>query len=197
MNPMTMRRTQRGALMIEVLVTIVVVIIGTLGLIEMQGRLQKSEVESYQRTQAVILLNDMASRIAANRASAANYDSRDRDPAFYGGLAAELTCSTLATSPVTLQGSDAAQWCLALQGAGETQAGSSVGSMIGGRGCVEPSGTNQYLVTVVWQGTTPISAPPENITCGVDLYDVAGTDCVADMCRRYVTTLVSLARLDT
>jgi type IV pilus assembly protein PilV len=197
MKQMAMRRTQGGALMMEILITIVVVVIGTLGLVEMQGRLQKSEMESYQRTQAMILLNDMASRISANRANAASYDRSAESTAFYGGLSSELTCSSLVASPATLQGNDAAQWCQALQGAGETQAGTSVGAMIGGRGCVEPNGADQFMVTVVWQGTTPIAAPPANVTCGANLYNVAGTDCINDLCRRYVTTLVSIARLDT
>ena len=197
MKQMAMRRTQGGALMMEILVTIVVVVIGTLGLVEMQGRLQKSEMESYQRTQAVILLNDMAARISANRGNAASYVNTTLFPAVVGGLPDDLDCSTLETSPVTQLGNDASQWCSALQGAGELQAGSSVGAMIGGRGCVQPNGDDQFMVTVVWQGTTPVSAPPDKVTCGTDLYNVADTDCIDNLCRRYVTTLVSIARLDT
>jgi type IV pilus assembly protein PilV len=71
------RRSQGGALMMEVLITIAVVSIGTLGLIDMQARLQKSEMESYQRTQAVMLLNDMTSRISANRGNALSYVTAD------------------------------------------------------------------------------------------------------------------------
>ncbi len=85
MRQMVMPRSQGGALLIEILITIVIVIIGTLGLMQMQGRLQKSEMEAYQRTQAMILLNDMASRIAANRQSIASYDSDLLDPTFLGG----------------------------------------------------------------------------------------------------------------
>ncbi|MDP3678960.1 MAG: prepilin-type N-terminal cleavage/methylation domain-containing protein, partial [Methylotenera sp.] len=57
-------RFQRGALLLEVLVTIVILAIGLLGLAGLQAKLQSSEMESYQRAQALILLNDMASRIA-------------------------------------------------------------------------------------------------------------------------------------
>jgi len=197
MKQLAMRRGQGGALMIEILITIVVVVIGILGLMQMQSRLQKSEVESYQRTQAMILLGDMASRISANRLDADDYDTTDLTPAFLGGLSSELNCTSLAPSPATLQQTDASQWCAALQGAGETQAGASVGAMVGGRGCITPFGADQYMVTVVWQGLTPVSAPPAFVSCGANLYNVAGTDCTDDKCRRYVTTLVSLARLDT
>ena len=47
---------QRGALMIEVLVTIVICVIGLWGLTKVQSRLQMSEVESYQRSQALMLM---------------------------------------------------------------------------------------------------------------------------------------------
>ncbi|MDH4041678.1 MAG: pilus assembly protein [Gammaproteobacteria bacterium] len=195
MRQMVMPRSQGGALLIEILITIVIVVIGTLGLMQMQGRLQKSEMEAYQRTQAMILLNDMASRIASNRLAAANYDSDLLDPKYLGGTTADLDCSALDKS--SLEGSDLAEWCDALQGAAELQSGSSVGAMVGGRGCVQPVSADRVMVTVVWQGLTPISAPPATVSCGVDLYDVAGTDCADDLCRRYVTTMVSIANLDT
>ena len=196
MKQIAIRDTQGGALMIEVLVTIVIVVIGALGLMRIQSQLQQSEMEAYQRTQAVILLNDMAARISANRSNAALYNTTGLTPAYVGGLPADLDCSTLAVSPVTQLGNDASQWCSALQGAGELQGVGNVGAMIGGRGCVEPDGADQYLVTVVWQGTAPISTPPDSITCGADLYDVVGTDCADDLCRRYVSTIVRIARLD-
>ena len=198
MKQITVRDTQGGALMIEVLVTIVIVVIGALGLMRIQSQLQQSEMEAYQRTQAVILLNDMAARISANRGNAASYSDTALFPAVVGGLPADLDCSTLVASPVTQVGNDASQWCSALQGAGELQGVGNVGAMIGGRGCVQQNLTDpdEYLVTVVWQGTAPISTPPDSITCGADLYDVVDTDCADDLCRRYVSTIVRIARLD-
>jgi type IV pilus assembly protein PilV len=80
-------------------------------------------------------------------------------------------------------------------------AGSSVGTLVGGRGCVEEIlADRQYMVTVVWQGATPIAAPPASVTCGANLYNLpAGSDCAdpayADFCRRFVTTMVRIADL--
>lgn len=185
-----MRRFQAGALMIEVLITIVILAIGLLGMMQMQGRLQKSEMESYQRSQAVMLVNDMASRIASNRANINSYLTDGLSPAYLGLGGNDTPCdSTLADG---LQLGDSGEWCRALEGAGETQAGSGVGAMVGGRGCVEFDATaNQYMVTVVWQGLTPISAPPSSVSCGLGLYGVAGSECEDDKCRRYVTTIVT------
>ena len=66
-------RMQRGALMIEVLITLVITVVGLWGMAAVQSRLQLAEVESYQRAQALILLDDMSSRMATNRTAAASY----------------------------------------------------------------------------------------------------------------------------
>lgn len=182
---------QRGTTMIEVLVTLVIIAFGLLGMAGLQVRLQMSEMESYQRSQALLLLNDMANRIATNRNSAISYVTTAASP-----LGAGMTCPTVTA---TVAQSDLAEWCNALQGAGETTSSggvvSNVGTLVGGRGCVELVGSD-YLVTVVWQGSTPISAPPASVACGANSYNGAsGTPCVNDLCRRPVTTLVRIATL--
>lgn len=178
-------KSQRGTTLLEVLVTIVILAIGLLGLAGLQARLQTSEMEAYQRSQALILLNDMASRIATNRANALAYVT-GLDFLGVGG-----DCPDSGTR----QEADANEWCNALQGAGETAGTSNVGAMIGGRGCVENLGDGEYLVTVAWQGLTPISAPPGSIACGQGEYDEDGTACVDDLCRRTVTTIVRIGNL--
>jgi type IV pilus assembly protein PilV len=182
---------QGGALMIEVLVAIAIVIFGVLAVMRVQGRLQLSEVEAYQRTQALILLDDMVSRIETNRNDAENYVTASP-------LGTGADCTEPGTP--TLQETDSSQWCSALQGAAETQGGSNVGAMIGGRGCVEEvvgPGVREYLITVVWQGMTPIAAPPASITCAANAFDEVGTSCVNDLCRRYVSTIIRQADLET
>jgi hypothetical protein len=42
-------------------------LLGLFGLLGLQSRVQVTEMETYQRTQALVLLNDMASRLATNR----------------------------------------------------------------------------------------------------------------------------------
>ena len=179
---------QRGTTLLEVLVTIVILAIGLLGLAGLQARLQSSEMEAYQRAQALVLINDMASRIATNRSNAADYVTGSGNP-----LGAGMTCPAATAAQ---QGRDAREWCEALQGAGESLAGSNVGAMVGGRGCVEviPSIPGAYLVTVAWQGLTPISAPGS--VCGQGLYNGAsGSACIGDLCRRVITTIVRIGDL--
>ncbi len=179
---------QRGISMIEVLITIVILVVGLLGLAGLQLRLQLSEMEAYQRSQALLLLEDIASRIANNRNNAASYVTGASDP-----LGAGMTCPT---TTATRQQADAGEWCDALQGAAETLGGSKVGALVGGRGCVENPAAGEYLVTVSWQGLRPISAPPTGLACGQDLYDgAAGSTCQNDLCRRSLSTIVRIATL--
>lgn len=177
---------QRGSMMLEVLITIVILTIGLLGLAGLQAKLQSSEMESYQRAQALLLLNDMANRITTNRNAAASYETAS-------ALGAQMACPTDTT---TQKNKDIGEWCAALQGAAEKSGANDVGAMIGGRGCVESVGAGSYMVTVTWQGLVPISAPPTSVSCGKDAYDgPTGAACVNDLCRRAVTTIVTIADL--
>jgi type IV pilus assembly protein PilV len=177
--------------MIEVLVTMVIIAFGLLGMAGLQVRLQSSELESYQRSQALLLLNDMANRMSANRTAvmAGSYNVPASSP-----VGAGMTCTALPLTPTTVE-RDRYEWCVALQGAAETLGGANAGALIGGRGCVKSVG-GDYMVTVAWQGQTPISAPPSSVACGKNSYDAASGSCVNDLCRRTVTTLVRIATLD-
>lgn len=175
---------QRGLTMIELMVTVVILLVGLMGLAGLQSRLQQSEMESYQRAQALILLNDMASRIMANRLNAGDYPTTS--PLGSGG-----NCPAAGS---TRQSVDYNEWCLALQGAAEAIGGSSVGTLIGGRGCVEDLGANTYMVTVAWQGLIPLEPPPASVSCGINAFNDAGS-CAQDRCRRAVTTIVRIAEL--
>lgn len=178
--------------MIEVLVTMAITVIGLWGLIDVQGRLQISEIESYQRSQALILMDDITSRIEANRGNALLYVTSTQSPAYQGVGA---TCDA---TPATTHESDTAQWCNALQGVAEVVSGVNVGVMLGARGCIEEIGTGsgQYMVTLAWQGLTPIAAPPTSVSCGAGLYDQpAGSGCTGELCRRAITTMVRIPTL--
>ena len=164
MNPAEHRgtRTQRGTSMLEVLVAIVIVVVGLLGLAGLQARINLSEMESFQRAQAIVLTQDMVDRINANRGNALSYVTTTP----LGTDTGDLVCA----AATTRAGRDRCEWNNALLGAAESSAGNKVGAMIGARGCVanlsdpaKPYG--QYLVAVVWQGLSPTIAPGVT-TCG-------------------------------
>ncbi len=172
---------QRGTSMLEVLVTILILAIGMLGLAALQGQAHTSELESYQRAQALVLLQDITSRINGNIGSAANYVTT--------GVGTGATDSSDCTTLGTRAAIDLCEWSKALKGSSETKGGSSVktGAMIDGRGCVATTATaDVYLVSVVWQGLNPTAAP--STTCGQSLYDSEAT-------RRAVTSTVRIPNL--
>ena len=186
-------RHQSGALMIEILVTRAVTDTGLLGMLGLQVRLQLSEMEAYQRTQALLLLDDMSQRIATNRTHASLYVT----DAVLGIGAGRCPDPGSVTDLVDR---DKASWCMALQGAAEAAGEQRVGTLLAGRGCVQAVGeeADEYLVTVVWQGAVAVASPPEEISCGRHLYDQPGdSECSrrAGACHRYVTRTVYIADL--
>lgn len=184
---------QRGVSLIEVMVTVLILSVGLLGVAGLLSRLQMSEMEAYQRSQALVLLGDMANRMATNRNAVASYVTGASNPVGTG--------SSCTSSTATRKDSDLGEWCNALQGAAETtsngSATSRVGAMIGARGCIESIGSGEYMITVAWQGMGPISAPPASVACGAGQYNnsATGSTCSNDLCRRVVTTIVRVANL--
>ena len=166
-----------GYILLEVLVTIVILVIGLLGLAGLQIRVSVAETEAYQRAQALVLAQDLVDRIYANRANAATYVMNDIGTASFD-------CTTTAAAVQT----DVCEWHTALTGASETLSGNSIGTLLGGRGCVTAgAAANEYVVTVVWQGYVPTVAPSS--TCGSGAY---GTDTL----RRAVSMRVLISDLN-
>lgn len=194
-NQMMFRRPclQSGTTLIEILVTLLIIALGLLGLAGLQVRLQTTEMESYQRAQALVLLDDMVNRLNANRRNSDSYVEAAKLAAPVG---AGMSCPTDISTQLAV---DVKEWCDALQGAGELSGTSRIGAMLGGRGCIESlgagvNGDRSYRVTVAWQGIAPLAAPVE--ACGQGLYNgPTGAPCQNDRCRRAVSVVVRMAKL--
>lgn len=187
MNPVRnlQNKTQTGFSMIEVLVTLIILLIGLLGLAGVMIQSQRSEMESYQRVQGLILLQDIVGRINANRKVASCYafttDTSAGTP-YLGTLAtaAPAACTTGTTAQNTQVSTDLTAWNDLLNGAAETSGG-NVGAMIGARGCISYdnttllndtttgapiTGTGIYTVAVAWQGMGNTFAATPNCAQG-------------------------------
>ena len=198
MNVRASHCVQAGYLMIEVLITLFILAIGLLGVVGLQARAEQAETDSYQRTQALILAQDMADRISANRTAA--FDTTV-SPLPYGvattaplGTGSGKDCS----APATTADIDLCAWSDALLGAAESAGGTCdttatasrgshcAGTLLNARGCITSPAAHIYLIQVVWQGLTPSAAPPASVACGATLYGAN------DDLRRAVTTIVQI-----
>jgi type IV pilus assembly protein PilV len=176
---MSTRRQTAGFTMLEVLVSLFIIAIGLLGILGLQAQATVAEFESYQRAQAMLLVQDMVDRINANRGAGLCYvittDAATGSPQLGSGTAAPA-CAAATGTPVTraMADKDLVDWDNGLKGATETKGGSNVGAVLNARGCVtyDPISRN-YRVAVAWQGTSPTIAPTAvdaNATCGLNQY---------------------------
>jgi type IV pilus assembly protein PilV len=159
------RRSQHGTTMMEVLVAIVIVVVGLLGLAGLQSRASVAEMESFQRAQAILLLQDMVDRINANRKNATTYATS----APLGTGQAVSACTNLTGKDL-----DLCEWNNALLGAAEASGGGAkVGAMVEARGCIKVVNATmprQIQVAVVWRGLNNTAASQVS-DCANGLYD--------------------------
>ena len=185
-------RRQRGISLIEVLVTLFVLLVGLLGVAALSLASQRASMESLQRNQALMLMNDMVSRINANRSVADCYAITavaTGTPTFGVGSGSLPACAAGTIEAYTQANADLAEWDALLKGATVANAADEeVGAMIGARGCVSRLGTGRYLVVVAWQGLNPTATPSSGLNCGLDLYG-------AETLRRVVAVPVQFADL--
>lgn len=185
-------RQSAGFSMIEILVTLVILLVGLLGLAGLLTHSQQAEMESYQRAQALILLQDMADRINANRKVAACYAltaATDGTPYLGTGYTGTPNCASGTAEQNYRANTDMTAWSNALQGASEIKGGANVGAMIGARGCIKTIATDTYMILVAWQGMSATSAPVASLACANTLYGDEAQ-------RRVVSTIFRIAKLD-
>jgi type IV pilus assembly protein PilV len=160
-NPPSLRR-MRGVTMLEVLVAIFILTIGLLGTAGMQSQMQATQVEAYQRAQAIVLLQDMVDRVNANRKNVDDYVTGS--PV---GTSSQ-DCSAL----TAVADKDKCDWNNALFGAAEIRGTQTLGAMTGARGCITNPVTSmprEVVVAVAWQGLRP-TVVPGGTDCGQNLY---------------------------
>ena len=203
-TPTKYRHAQNGFSLIEVLITMLIILIGLLGIAALQGKAQIAELESYQRAQALILISDIVDTINANRNTVSCFAFTDDtangtpfigvDEADHLGAPA-CTASSAgdnANTVAAIEDLDAA-----LQGTAEAIGGTNVGAMIGARACISydatteigspvVAGTGLYTIAVSWQALADLTTPTAN--CANGLYG-------AETKRRTVSATLRLANL--
>jgi type IV pilus assembly protein PilV len=152
---------QRGMTLLEVLISMVICAFGLLGFVALQARAAGTEFESFQRSQALVLVQDMVNRLNANRGNAASYVT-----AGLIGDGAIQDCSGKTGADY-----DLCDWANMIRGSTETRGGASMGAMMSARGQISrvstlagQTTTHAFTVCVVWRGMVASGAPMS--TCG-------------------------------
>jgi type IV pilus assembly protein PilV len=196
-------RLVAGFAMVEAMVTVVVVAFGLLGVAGLVSRSFVAEVEGTQRTQAVLLLQDMATRIEANRTNAAAYVTGDAGVTGYVTTVSGsvTTTSLVACDPAAaLADRDRCEWSLLLAGTNEQVDTRNAGVLVGAIGCIyEIDSFNRvYAITIAWQGMRTGPVPPAGAgvfppnECGRNRFD---DESLGQTTRRVITMPVRLAVL--
>ncbi len=164
-------RSQRGITLIEVLVTATIVSFGLLGVAAFQIKASLGEQESYQRGQALGVMNDMMERLKTNSGNGGAYVVNG---SLGTGDAQPSDCSTLAIGAPR----DLCEWSRALKGDSEKSGSANAGGMTAGRGCITlQQAANPadgfctpaiYRVAVAWQGSHSTRTAAD--TCGKGAY---------------------------
>jgi type IV pilus assembly protein PilV len=189
-------RLVAGFAMVEAMVTVVVVAFGLLGVAGLVSRSFVAEVEGTQRTQAVLLLQDMMTRIEANRGNVASYITGD---AGITGYVPNTTTVAVCDPASPLADRDRCEWGQLLLGANEQVDTRNAGVLVGAIGCIyEIDAFNRvYAVTIAWQGMSAGPVAPANNgfppnECGRNLFD---DESLGQTRRRVITMPLRLGTL--
>lgn len=184
------RRSQGGATLIEVLVSILILMFGLLGLVGVMVQSQRAQLESFQREQALLLAQDMVQRMQVNKAVASCYVLASYLGATNTTIPDQSTCTAGTTAQAIRFHQDMGDWLAELKGSAELAGSNNAGGVPAARGCItKDAATGIYQVSVAWQGSVASSAPPPGIPCGATLYNSDGT---SDTARRAVALTVLL-----
>jgi type IV pilus assembly protein PilV len=167
-------------MMIEVMVSLLIFSFGLLGYSSLQARAAVAQYEALQRTQALVLVDDMVSRISANRADAADYVTNGLI-----GTGVLQNCAGLTNAAL-----DLCEWANLIRGSTETRNGLRVGAMTVARGCITQAAdtSDRYTIAVAWQGVSASGAPASSCGSGDAAYP-------SENLRRVVTATVCIGRL--
>jgi len=170
--PVTIRTQQAGIGLIEVLIAMLIVSIGSIGLLSMQVSGKRIGYDALQRSTATTLMRDIVERMRTNPAAVANYAAN------VGGYSITSepspNCVTAVCSPIQMAAHDLWEWEQALEGAAEIIEDNAqqrfVGGLVSPRACITHA-NGIVTVTIAWRGYQSTSNPT-GPTCGsgADLY---------------------------
>ncbi|MFC1578861.1 type IV pilus modification protein PilV [Pseudomonadota bacterium] len=153
----------RGAGLIEVAISLLLISVGTLGLAGLQLSAKRMGYEAVQRSAAATMAVDLLERMRANRGALESYRVAGLGAAAGGRLPDPLTaCDLLPCSPVQRAFFDLWEWERALNG---ELTSASTGGLVQPLACVAIEG-RRVLVEINWLGREDPDYPVAGRNCG-------------------------------
>ncbi len=152
----------KGFSLIEVMVSLVILVIGLIGIFNLHVVSKRGSFESFQQTQASYYANDIINRMKLNPSQLATYAGT------YSGAPTlpNPACTGVALcSPSQTVAWDLYEWRSAFIGAAEVVGGQNVGGLDTPTACVTVNG-NTVNVVMAWKGIRATSDAGSSGDCG-------------------------------
>ncbi len=158
-----MNNKTKGFSLIEVLVSLVILVVGLVGVFNLHIVAKRGSFEAFQQTQASYFANDIINRMRLNRSKLAFYEGTyagnlaEPNPSCdvalnVGGGNGGVICTNVQTRAWDLY-----QWEQLMNGAGETKGTRSMGGLDTPTACIDISDTGEVLVVITWRGIREVS----------------------------------------
>jgi type IV pilus assembly protein PilV len=162
----------KGFSLIEVMVSLVILVIGLIGIFNLHIISKQGSFESFQQTQASYYANDIVNRMRMNRSELNNYAG-----SYNGGTSTPTKACDVAIggnsicTNVETRLWDIYQWEQSFQGENEKSSGTSIGGLDSATACIHITGGN-VTVVVTWRG---IRASTDGLNEGSSFAKSCGT----------------------
>jgi type IV pilus assembly protein PilV len=156
-----------GCLLLEVMVAMIIILIGVVGIAKLQHVAKSSNGQALQRTEAIMLADDLIERIRSNISGMTGYFTGSTIKVISGipSSTPPATCSS--SSPCTakqMADYDLWEWHRDITGAFESESGTSTGGLVNPTVCLVGPGyvsaTNHqsgfYDIAIAWHGQNQI-----------------------------------------
>lgn len=147
-----MSAKRNGFSLIEVMVSLVILVIGLIGIFNLHVVAKKGSFESFQQTQAAYYASDIINRMRLNPSELANYEGSYSG----GGSAPSKACDVAIGVNTTCTNTetrlwDLHHWQLMFTGENEKSGTTKVGGLDSATACIDISGRD-VTVVMTWQG---------------------------------------------
>ncbi|WOT04291.1 type IV pilus modification protein PilV [Shewanella youngdeokensis] len=140
-----MKNQQQGLSLIELMVSLVILVVGLIGIFNLHLVAKRGSFESFQQTQASYLINDIVNRMRLNRSLLASYSGT-----YTGTLTQPKSCDVAVGANVTCSANETLAWDL-------YQWESRFTELDDATACVLATANGNVEVVMSWRGIRELS----------------------------------------